>query len=120
MSFLCSLAHFLLKNVIVFIFEKQLSKWRSFEKGLFLTYFSHFLVTREIQKFHRIYLMHLHKKNTYLAHRLAFLPTNIAKYYEFIMWFLFVRFLVLILICTMLEQSIQKNGENNLSWNVYY
>ena len=31
--FLCSLDNFLLKTVIVFIFGKQLPKWRSFEKG---------------------------------------------------------------------------------------
>ena len=53
-SFLCSLDNLLQKNVIVFFFENQISKWRSFEKkkGLFWTYFSHFLVTREkLQKF---------------------------------------------------------------------
>ena len=31
-SFLCSLDNFLLKNVIVFFFGNQISKWRSFEK----------------------------------------------------------------------------------------
>ena len=42
-SFLCSLDNLLQKNVIVFCFENQISKWRLFEKkGLFLTYFSHF------------------------------------------------------------------------------
>ena len=49
-SFLCSLDKFLLKNVIVFFFlffGNLISKWRSFEKGLFFTYFSHFFVTRE-------------------------------------------------------------------------
>ena len=47
-SFLCSLDNLLQKNVIVLFFGNQISKeWRSFEKGLFLTYFSHFLVTRE-------------------------------------------------------------------------
>ena len=41
-SFLYSLDNFR-KNVIVFFFGNQISKWRSFEKkGLFLTYFSHF------------------------------------------------------------------------------
>ena len=34
-SFLCSLDNFLQKNVIVFVFGNQISKWRSFEKGLF-------------------------------------------------------------------------------------
>ena len=51
--FLCSLDNLLQRNVIVFFFENQISKWRSFEKKrLFLTYFSHFLVTRgKLQKF---------------------------------------------------------------------
>ena len=31
-SFLCSLDNFLPKNVIVFFFGNQISKWRSFEK----------------------------------------------------------------------------------------
>ena len=47
-SFLCSWDNFLVKNVIVFLLRNQISKWRSFEtKGLFLTYFSHFLVTKK-------------------------------------------------------------------------
>ena len=42
-SFLCSLDDFLLKNVIVFFFENQISKWRSIEKKkAILTYFSNF------------------------------------------------------------------------------
>ena len=41
-SFLCSLDNLLQKNVIVFFFGNQISKWCSFEKGLFLTCFSHF------------------------------------------------------------------------------
>ena len=42
-SFLCSLDNLLQKNVIVFFFGNQISKWRSFEKkGLFSTYFSPF------------------------------------------------------------------------------
>ena len=45
-SFLCSLDNLLQKNIIVFFLGNQISKWRSFEKGLFLIYFSHFLVTR--------------------------------------------------------------------------
>ena len=31
-SFLCSLDNLIQKNVIVFLFENQISKWRSFEK----------------------------------------------------------------------------------------
>ena len=46
-SFLCSLDNLLQKNVIVFFFGNQISKWRSFEKGAIFDYFSHFLITRE-------------------------------------------------------------------------
>ena len=60
-SFLCSLDNLLQKNVIVFFFGNQTSKWRSFEKGLFLTYFSHFLVIRESYKnSFSTYLTHIH------------------------------------------------------------
>ena len=44
-SFLCSLDTLLQKNVIVFFFENQISKWRSFEKraifALLFTFFSY-------------------------------------------------------------------------------
>ena len=44
-SFLCSLDNLLQKNVIVFSFGNQMSKWRSFEKraifDLLFTFFSH-------------------------------------------------------------------------------
>ena len=44
-SFLCSLDNLLQKNVIVFFFGNQISKWRSFEKraifDLLFTFFSH-------------------------------------------------------------------------------
>ena len=62
-SFLCSFDNLLQKNVIVLFFGNQISKWRSFEKKrLFLTYFSHFLATREkLQKF----LQHISQTHTY-------------------------------------------------------
>ena len=45
LSFLCSLNNFLLKNVNVFFFGNQVSKWRSFEKrtifDLILTFLNH-------------------------------------------------------------------------------
>ena len=41
-SFLCNLDNLLQKNAIVLFFGNQISERRSFEKGLFLTYFSHF------------------------------------------------------------------------------
>ena len=44
-SFLCSLDNLLQKNLIVFFFENQISRWRSFEKGaifdLLFTFFIH-------------------------------------------------------------------------------
>ena len=78
--FLCSLDNLLQKNVIVFVFGNQVSKWRSFEKkGYFLTYFSHFLVTREkLQKF----LQHISHSHTYtfFAHPIdLFCLTNVEK-----------------------------------------
>ena len=80
-SILCSLDNLLQKNVILF-FGNQISKWRSFEKGLFLTYFSHFLVTREkLQKFlHYISQTHTY---TYFAHPIDFFALPILKNYEF-------------------------------------
>ena len=61
-SFLYSLDNLLWKNVIVFFFGNQISKWHSFEKkGLFLTYFSHLLVTRESYKnSFSTFLNHIH------------------------------------------------------------
>ena len=44
-SFLCSLDNLLQKKVIIFSFENQIPKWRSFEKGaifdLLFTFFSY-------------------------------------------------------------------------------
>ena len=109
--FLCSLDNLIQKNVIVFFLENQISKWRSFEKGLFLTYFSHFLVTREkLQKF----LWHVSHSHTYMyfAHPIdIFCLSNFEKKNknEFIRYgFSLVWDLVLILICAILEQSINK------------
>ena len=52
-------------------FGNQISKWRSFEKRDILTFFSHFLVTREkLQKFLQ-HLFHSHTY-TYFAHPIDF------------------------------------------------
>ena len=89
--FLCSLDNLLQKNIIVFFFGNQISKWRSFEKkGYFLTYFSHFLVTREkLQKF----LQHISHSQTYtyFAHPIDFfaLPILKKKIRIYQIWFLF-------------------------------
>ena len=50
-SFLCSLNNLLQKNLIVLFFlEIKFQNGAHLKKGLFLTYFSHFLVTRESYK----------------------------------------------------------------------
>ena len=96
-----------LKYVIVFLFGNQISKWRSFEKGLFLTYFSRFSVTREkTQKKSsaHIPLVYIH---VLCSPYWPFLPYQFRKNFEFIMYgFSLVRLLVLILNRAILEQSI--------------
>ena len=78
-SFLYILDILLQKNVIILFFGNQISKWPSFEKkGLFLTYFSHFSVTKEkLQKF----LQHISHSRTYMyfAHPIDFLPYQFWK-----------------------------------------
>ena len=78
-SFLCSLDNLLQKNSLFLFFGNQISKWRSFKKGLLLTYFSHFLVTREkLQKFLQ-HISHSHTY-TYFAHPIDFFClTNFEK-----------------------------------------
>ena len=106
-SFLCSLDNLLQKNVIVLLLEIKLQNGAHLKKGLFLTYFSHFLVTREkLQNF----LQHVSHSHTctYFAHPIDFfcLP-NFFKKYEFIRYgFSLVWVLVLIIIHAILEQSI--------------
>ena len=61
--FFCSLDNLLQKNVIVLFFGNQISNGAYLKKGLFLTYFSHFLVTREkLQKF----LQHISHSHIYI------------------------------------------------------
>ena len=78
-SFLCSLGNLPQKKVIVLFYGNQISKWRSFEKRAILTYFSHFLVTKEkLQKF----LQHISQTHTYtyFAHPIDFFClTNFEK-----------------------------------------
>ena len=51
-SFLCSLDNLLQKNVIVFFFENQISKWHSFEKkkAIFDLLFTFFSYQRKVTK----------------------------------------------------------------------
>ena len=77
-SFLCSLDNLLQKNVIVFFFGNQFQNGAHLKKGLVLTYFSHFLVTREkLQKF----LQHISQTHpyTYFAHPIDFFTLPILK-----------------------------------------
>ena len=102
-SFLCSLHNLLQKNVIVFFFlEIKFQNGAHLKKGLFLTYFSHFLVIREkLQKFLQ-HISHSHTY-TYFAHILTFFALPILKkiqilsgmvsiWYDSWCWFLFVQF----------------------------
>ena len=104
-SFLWSLDNLLQKNVIVFFFGNQISKWLSFEKkGLFLTYFSSFLAApgKSYKNSFSIYPTHIHtrifchpidffcltnfeKKNTNLS-------GTVSLWYESWCWFLFAPF----------------------------
>ena len=96
-SFLCSLNSLLQKNVIVFFCENQISKWHSFEKkGLFLTYFSLFLITRESYKKilqHKSHFAHPidifcltnFEKNTHLS-------SMVSLWCDSWCWFLFTPF----------------------------
>ena len=80
-SFLCNLDNVLQKNVVaMFSFlEIKFQNGAHLKKGLFLTYFSHFLVTREkLQKF----LQHISYSHTYtyFAHPIDFFClTNFEK-----------------------------------------
>ena len=81
--FLCSLDNLLQKNVIVFFFGNQISKWRSFKKraifDLLFTFFSH---QGKLQKFLQ-HISHSHTY-TYFAHPIDFFALPILKKYKFI------------------------------------
>ena len=78
-SFLCSLDNLLQKNVIVFSFlEFKFKNGGHLKKELFLTYFSHILVTREkLQKFLQ-HISHSHTY-TYFAHPIDFFALSISR-----------------------------------------
>ena len=118
---MCSLDNLLQKNVIVLFFGNQISKWRSFEKRAFFD-LSHFLVTREkLQKF----LQHISHSHTY---------TYFAQPIDFFCLTNFEKNTNLSGTVSLFGMSpgvdsysrhfgtINKyqNGEQNLSWNVYY
>ena len=76
-SFLCSLDNLLQKNVIVFFFWNQISKWRSFEKraifDLLFTFFSH------QGKVTKITSAHISLTYTYFPHPIDFFALPILK-----------------------------------------
>ena len=100
-SFLCSLDNLLQKNVIVFFFENQISKWRSFEKrAIFDLLFTFFSYQGKVQNSFSTYPTHTH---TYiLLTLLTFLPYQFEKntnlsgmvslWYETWCWFSFAPF----------------------------
>ena len=88
-SLLCSLDNLLLKHVIVFVFGNHISKCVHLNIGLFLIYFSHFLVIREkVQKFLQ-HISHLHTY-TYFTHPIdCFTFPILQKLQIYHAWFLF-------------------------------
>ena len=78
-SFLCSLDNLLQKNVIVFFFKNQISKWRSFEnRAIFDLLFTFFTYQGgKLRKF----LQHISHSHTYMnfAHPIDFFPYQFEK-----------------------------------------
>ena len=105
--FLCSLDNLLQKNVNVFFFGNQISKWCSFEKravsDLVLTFCSYQGKVTKIPSAH-ISLTYIH---VFCSPYWLFLPYQFCNKYKFSRYgFSLVCFLVLILIWAILEQSI--------------
>ena len=77
-SFLCSLDNLLQKKRNCSLLEIKFQNGAHLKKGQFLTYFAHFLVTREkLQKFLR-HISHSHTC-TYFAHPIDFFALPILK-----------------------------------------
>ena len=112
-AFLCSLDTLLQKNVIVFFFGNQISKWCSYEKRLLLAYFSQFFSHQgKLAKIPsaRILFTYIH---VFCSPYWLFLPYQLWKKYEFIRYgFSLVWFLALILIRAIVEQSINNKMES--------
>ena len=106
-SFLCGLDNLLQKNVIVFFFGNEISKWHLFLKiaifDLLFTFSSYQGKVTKITSAH-ISLIYIH---VFCSPYWPFLPYQFWKKYEFIRCgFSLVWFLVLIRIRPILEQSI--------------
>ena len=105
-SFLCILDNLLQKNVIVFFFENQISKWRSFEKrAIYDLLFTFFSYQKKVTKIPSTYLTHIH--TCILLTLLSFfffffclsnfeknmnLSGMVSLWYETRCWFLFAPF----------------------------
>ena len=116
---MCSLDNLL---QIVFFFENQISKWRSFEKraisDLLFTFFSY------QGKFTKIPSAHISLTYMYFVHPIDFffaLPILNKKIRIYQVWFLF-GMIPGVDSYSRHFRTINKlpNGEHNLSWNVYY
>ena len=105
--FVCSLDNLLQKNAIVFFFENQISRWRSFEKGaIFDLLFTCFIHQGKVTQIPSAYISptYIH---VFCSPYWSFLPYQFWKKYKFIRYgFSLVWVLMLIFICTILEQSI--------------
>ena len=115
-SVLCSLDQFSSEKCNCFLFWKSnFQRWRSFEKrvifDLFFNFFSHQGKYTKIPSAH-ISLTCIH---IFCSPYLLFLPSQCCKNCEFIRYgFSLVWFLVLILICAILEQSINNKMVSKL------
>ena len=106
-SFFSNLDNLLQKNIIVFFFGNQISKWRSFEKSaifdILFKFFSHQGKVTKTPTAH-ISLAYIH---AFCSPYWLFLPYQFLEKYKFIRYgFSLVWVLVLILIRAILEQSI--------------
>ena len=78
-SILCSLDNLLQQNVLLSFSEIKFKNGAHLKKGLFLTYFSHFLFTREKLQIFLQHISHSHTY-TYFAHPIDFFClTNFEK-----------------------------------------
>ena len=81
-SFLCNLYSLLQKNVVVFFFENQISKWRSFEKraifDLLFTFFS-YQGKLELPKFLQQIISLTYKQYVFCSPYWLFCLTNFEK-----------------------------------------
>ena len=118
--FLCNLDNLLQKNVIVFFFGNQISKWRSFEKrAIFDLLFTFFLSPGKSNKnSFSTYLTHIHTR--ILLTLLTFFALSIFKKYEFFMYgFCLVWFLVSILIRAILKQSVNNKMVSTIYFGMF-